>query len=77
MLAICNIYLLCISICVCESCAVCICMYSCSKHDMCIYMLLFCLFYLFMLCLIIDLYLSVVYPLIEEDQSKWHCSGTQ
>ena len=43
--AICNIYLVCISICIFESCVICICMYPCSKHDTCIYVVVFALCY--------------------------------
>ena len=52
--AICDIYLLCISICIRESRMVCICMYSCFRHDICIYMLCYALF-CFMLCLLLML----------------------
>ena len=44
--AICNTYLVCISICILESCVMCICMFPFSKHDTCIYVFVFC----FMLC---------------------------
>ena len=80
--AICNIYLICISICIRESCMVFICMYPCSKHDTCIYV--FVLAYVMLVCfvhymLIVFYILSfqLLILLVKEDRDKCYRSGTQ
>ena len=65
--AICNIYLLCISICIRDSCMVCICMYPCSKHDTCIYVFVFALCYAM---LIVDPCFTVVYLLLRKTEAS-------
>ena len=66
------VYLLCVL----ESCVVCICMYPCSKHDICIYML--CLTCFLCLCYVDCCSLSFsCLSLVEEDWDKCYRLGTQ